>query len=333
MFCYAAVDDMKTSILLKDVTTGYKNRPVTSHIEAYLQAGELTCLIGPNGAGKSTLLKTLSAFIPPLSGEILIDGVSLRQISARELARNIAVVLTRRPSTLNMTVEELVAMGRSPYTSFFGALRDTDREVVDRAMSLVGITRLRQRNVNTLSDGERQKALIAKALAQQTKIIFLDEPTAFLDYPSKVEIMKLLYTIAREEDTTVFMSTHDLELALQIADKIWLLDKEHGLKIGIPEDLAYQGLLGQYFERGGLRFNCSTGLFEIEHDRKGAVRLNGSGQLCHLVGKALRRIGYECATDVDGPTVEIVTAPDVQDIIIFEGKTLATIESLVAKLT
>lgn len=323
---------MKTSIQLRDVTTGYKHRPVTRNIDAYLQAGELTCLIGPNGAGKSTLLKTLSAFIPPLSGEILIGGVNLRQINARELARDIAVVLTRRPSTLNMTVEELVAVGRSPYTSFFGSLRDTDREVVARSMSLVGITDLSLRNVNTLSDGERQKAMIAKALAQQTRIIFLDEPTAFLDYPSKVEIMKLLYNIAREEDTTVFMSTHDLELALQIADKIWLLDKEHGLEIGIPEDLAYRGLLGQYFERGGLHFNRSTGLFEIEHDRKGAVCLTGSGNLRDLVGKALRRIGYDCSSETDGPEVAIVSAPDGSDIIMYEGKTLTTIESLVAKL-
>lgn len=323
---------MNTSIELKDVTTGYKHKPVTHDINAYLQAGELTCLLGPNGAGKSTLLKTLSAFIPPLSGDITIDGVNLRQISAGMLARSIAVVLTQRPSTMNMTVEELVAVGRSPYTSFFGGLRPADKEMVDRSINLVGIDDLRSRNVNTLSDGERQKALIAKALAQQTKIIFLDEPTAFLDYPSKVEIMKLLYTIAREEDKTVFMSTHDLELALQIADKIWLLDKERGLQIGIPEDLAYRGLLGRYFERGGLRFNYSTGLFEIEHDKKGTVRLTGEGYLHDMAGKALRRIGYYSSPDAGGPEVKIVSGPDGEPVIVYEGKALASIESLVTKI-
>lgn len=323
---------MNISIQLNDVTTGYKHKPVTRNINAYLQGGELTCLLGPNGAGKSTLLKTLSAFIPPLSGEIAIGGVNLNQISAGMLARSIAVVLTQRPSTMNMTVEELVAVGRSPYTSFFGGLRTADREVVDRSISLVGIDELRGRNVNTLSDGERQKTLIAKALAQQTKIIFLDEPTAFLDYPSKVEIMKLLYTIAREEDKTVFMSTHDLDLALQIADKIWLLDKERGLHIGIPEDLAYQGLLGEYFERGGLRFNYSTGLFEIEHDRKGALRLIGEGHLHDMVRKALRRIGYAATPDAAGPTVEIAVAPDGKETIILDGVPLASIENLVEKL-
>ncbi len=323
---------MNTSIQLNEVTTGYRHKPVTRDINAYLQAGELTCLLGPNGAGKSTLLKTLSAFIPPLSGDIIIDGVNLRQINAGRLAREIAVVLTQRPSTMNMTVEELVAVGRSPYTSFFGGLRDSDRDVVARAISLVGIDDLRERNVNTLSDGERQKALIAKALAQQTQIIFLDEPTAFLDYPSKVDIMKLLYTIAREENKTVFMSTHDLDLALQMADKIWLLDKEHGLEIGIPEDLAYRGLLGEYFQRGGLRFNYSTGLFEIEHERKGTVRLSGSGRLHDMTRKALRRIGYGAAPDADGPAVEISTAADGNEVMIYEGKALASIESLVTKL-
>lgn len=324
---------MNISIQLSDVTTGYRGKPVTKNINAFLQAGELTCLLGPNGAGKSTLLKTLSAFIPPLSGEIAIDGVNIKRISASMLARNIAVVLTRRPSIMNMTVEELVAIGRSPYTSFFGGLRDGDRDVVDKSIRLVGIDDLRSRNVNTLSDGERQKAFIAKALAQQTQIVFLDEPTAFLDYPSKVDIMKLLYTIAREENKTVFMSTHDLELALQIADKIWLLDKERGLEIGIPEDLAYRGLLGDYFQRGGLKFNYTTGLFEIEHDTKGTVRLVGSGKLHNMVSKALRRIGFNPDPVRGTPSIETLTETEGREIIMCDGQPLATIESLVAKLS
>ena len=323
---------MNISIQLSDVTTGYRGKPVTRDINAYLQAGELTCLLGPNGAGKSTLLKTLSAFIPPLSGEITIEGVNIRKISASTLARSIAVVLTRRPATMNMTVEELVSIGRSPYTSFFGGLHENDREVVDKSIRLVGIDDLRTRNVNTLSDGERQKALIAKALAQQTRIIFLDEPTAFLDYPSKVEIMQLLYTIAREENKTVFMSTHDLELALQIADKIWLLDKERGLNIGIPEDLAYAGLLGDYFQRGGLKFNYTTGLFEIDNEQKGSVCLKGSGRLFNMVKKALKRMGYSTDTSSGGVTIEIIADANGNEHIVYDGETLNSIESLAAKL-
>lgn len=323
---------MNISIQLSDVTTGYRGNPVTRDINAFLQAGELTCLLGPNGAGKSTLLKTLSAFIPPLAGEITIDGVSIRRLNSSMLARNIAVVLTRRPSTMNMTVEELVSMGRSPYTSFFGGLSKSDRKVVDDSIRLVGIDNLRSRNLNTLSDGERQKALIAKALAQQTQIVFLDEPTAFLDYPSKVEIMKLLYSIARRENKTIFMSTHDLELALQIADKIWLLDKERGLEIGIPEDLAYRGLLGDYFQRGGLKFNYSTGLFEIEHESKASVRLSGEGKLHSMVKNALKRNGFYTDDTGLGPRIEIITGEDGEELILCDGIALTSIESLVTIL-
>lgn len=324
---------MNISIQLTDVTTGYRGRPVTKDINAFLQAGELTCLLGPNGAGKSTLLKTLSAFIPPLSGEIMIDGVNIRRLSASKLARSIAVVLTRRPATMNMTVEELVAIGRSPYTSFFGGLSDADRKVVNKAIRLVGIDDLRRRNVNTLSDGERQKALIAKALAQETQIVFLDEPTAFLDYPSKVEIMKLLYAIARQENKTIFMSTHDLELALQIADKIWLLDKTRGLEIGIPEDLAYRGLLGEYFERGGLKFNYSTGLFEIERDATASVKLSGEGKLYLMVDRALKRSGFSTDVEGSGPSVEVVSRPEYGEVILYDGKIITTIEGLLSILS
>lgn len=332
------------SIRLSDVTTGYKGYPVTKDISAYLQAGELTCLLGPNGAGKSTLLKTLCAFISPLSGEILIEGTNIKQLTASKLARNIAVVLTTRPATIHTTVEELVSIGRSPYTSFFGGLRPADNDVVDEAIRLVGIESLRHRYVNTLSDGERQKALIAKALAQQTRIVFLDEPTAFLDYPSKVEIMKLLFDIAHKENKTIFMSTHDLELALQIADKIWLLDKRRGLEIGIPEDLAYRGLLSEYFERGGLKFNYTTGLFEIEQERRGEVRLSGEGKLHRMVKKALKRIGITALTPEEQTSafdlnhkvlteIEIITDSEGKEKIISGGREYTSIEGLLHVLT
>lgn len=215
------------AIILHDVTTGYHSRggniEITRHIEAILRTSELTCLLGPNGAGKSTLLKTLASFIPPLHGGITIADRPLRDYSAGRLARTIGVVLTEKPSLNNMTVRELVGLGRSPYTGFWGKYTREDREIVDRALQLTGITEFAARQIQTLSDGERQKVMIAKSLAQQTPIILLDEPTAFLDYPSKVEIMQLLQRMAHEEGKAVFLSTHDLELALQISDKIWLM--------------------------------------------------------------------------------------------------------------
>ena len=247
--------------------TGYSDRKhttvITSDINASLYSRELTCLLGPNGAGKSTLLKTLTAFLPPVKGEIMIKDRPLNAYSESDLAKVIGVVLTERLNINNMSVDELVGMGRSPYTGFWGRMSAYDRKIVEESISLVGIDSLRGRMVQTLSDGERQKVMIAKALAQETPVIFLDEPTAFLDYPSKVEIMQLLQRLSRDKNKTVFLSTHDLELALQIADKIWLLDKPHGVTIGTPEELALNGAIGLYFQREGLAFDIESRLFRI----------------------------------------------------------------------
>ncbi len=217
------------TIRLTGLSIGYRGKHsvkcVADDISQAIHSGELTCLLGENGAGKSTLLRTLSGFLPPLAGEISILGRPLSSYKERELATVIGVVLTEKSNLQNMTVRELVGMGRSPYTGFWGRLSADDRRKVDDALSLVGIAALSDRMVQTLSDGERQKVMIAKALAQETPIIFLDEPTAFLDYPSKVEILHLLHRLSREMHKTIFLSTHDLELALQIADRLWLMPR------------------------------------------------------------------------------------------------------------
>ena len=157
-------------------------------INAAIRSGELTCLLGANGVGKSTLLRTLAAFQPKLDGEVLIEGQEITTFNDKELSRMIGVVLTEKPDIRNMSVRELVALGRSPYTGFWGTLHDDDWQVVDEAIHAVRIEPLRERMIHTLSDGERQKVMIAKALAQQTPIIYLDEPTAFLDYPSNLPL-------------------------------------------------------------------------------------------------------------------------------------------------
>lgn len=287
--------ERKETIRVRDLVTGYTGKnnavAVTDGVSDSLYSGELTCLLGPNGAGKSTLLKTLSGFLPPLAGEIWIDGKLISDYTPAELAKVIGVVLTEKLSLNNMSVEELVGMGRSPYTGFWGRLTSEDSRIVDEAISLVRIDDLRGRMVHTLSDGERQKVMIAKALAQETPIIFLDEPTAFLDYPSKVEIMQLLQNLSRIKDKTVFLSTHDLELALQIADKIWLIDKKYGVRTGTPEDLALAGELGRYFEREGVVFDLDSGLFRIDNRMEHHILLTGEGARYNLVRKALSRYG------------------------------------------
>ena len=174
------------------------------------------------------------------------------------------MVLTEKPDIRNMTVRELVALGRSPYTGFWGTLHDQDWQVVDAAIDQVRIGSLRERMVHTLSDGERQKVMIAKALAQQTPVIFLDEPTAFLDFPSKVEMMQLLRRLAIEGEKTIFLSTHDFELALQVADRLWLMEKpltqdaDCRLNVGTPQELAQSGALARYVERPGITFDAES---------------------------------------------------------------------------
>lgn len=257
----------RETIILKNLSIGYRVKTgthrVAEGINAAIQQGELTCLLGANGVGKSTLLRTLSAFQPALDGEIMVCNsltthlLPLTSFSDKELSRTIGVVLTEKPDIRNMSVRELVALGRSPYTGFWGTLHNEDWQIVDEAIDAVRIGVLRERMVNTLSDGERQKVMIAKALAQQTPIIFLDEPTAFLDFPSKVEMMQLLRRLAREAQKTIFLSTHDFELALQVADKLWLMETG-GVSIGSPKELAQSGALARYVERPGITFDAQT---------------------------------------------------------------------------
>lgn len=289
----------RETVVVTHLCTGYTGKGgtkvVASDITAALRSGELTCLLGANGAGKSTLLRTLSAFQPALSGEIRIGGRSLGAYAPRELSTLIGVVLTEKTDLHNMRVEELVGMGRSPYTGFWGGLGAADRRIVNEAIGLVRIEGLRGRMVHTLSDGERQKVMIAKVLAQQTPVIFLDEPTAFLDFPSKVEIMLLLRRLARDMEKTVFLSTHDLELALQIADRLWLMEPGGGVRTGTPEDLALDGSLSRFFSGEGIRFDVGSGLFRIDCSGTRTVRLEGAGIRCAMAAKALARIGLRAA--------------------------------------
>lgn len=215
---------------------------IAERLTGELTGGELTCLVGRNGTGKSTFLRTIAGLQAPIGGRVEVtpprpsqgegvgkNSVSIHSLSANERAKMIGVVLTQKPDVQNMTVEEVVGLGRTPYTGFFGTLSKADRAIVAEAMEQVGIRPLAQRNIQMLSDGERQKVMIAKALAQQTPVILLDEPTAFLDYPSKVEMMQMLHQMAKEMDKTIVLSTHDIELAAKIATRFLLLS-EKGLQ-------------------------------------------------------------------------------------------------------
>lgn len=307
----------ETTIRLRDLSIGYPDKHntkrVAEHLNASIHSGELTCLLGTNGVGKSTLLRTLSAFQPPLGGTIDLLDRPLSTYDDRQLATVIGVVLTEKSDIRNMTVEELVGLGRSPYTGFWGTLKEGDRKIVHEAIARVRIEPLTQRMVHTLSDGERQKVMIAKALAQETPIIFLDEPTAFLDFPSKVEVMQLLHNLTHTLQKTVFMSTHDLELALQIADKIWLMDRTNGIAIGTPEDLSLEGKLSSFFSRKGITYDTETGFFRIDTDYRREIHLQGHGSRYAMVRKALQRNGIRADRHVSDDSLHIDTTGSAGD--------------------
>ena len=255
---------METRMLcLEDVAIGYAGekggeRVVASGISESLCRGEMACLIGSNGVGKSTLLRSICGLQPLLAGRVMVDGSDVALLSRRQRAGHVSIVLTSVDRDLSLSAAEVVALGRSPYTDFWGTLSASDRQIVEASMASVGIANLAQRRMSSLSDGERQKVMIAKALAQQTPLILLDEPTAFLDFGSRVEILMLLRRLSRDEGKTILLSSHDLQMCLWLSDKIWLLGDDGRLTAGAPHDLAASGAIGQLVSHEGIAFDADT---------------------------------------------------------------------------
>ncbi|MBO7193621.1 MAG: ABC transporter ATP-binding protein [Bacteroidaceae bacterium] len=253
------------ALAINDATIGYRNgksvTPVVTAINATLCAGEVVALIGMNGAGKSTLLRTLSAFQPPLSGRVEFEKGDIGQLSSSELARCVSVVLTENNFS-TLSVNEVVSLGRTPYTGFLGRLSDDDKAIVAAAMERMGVLHLAEREYATLSDGEKQKSMIAKAIAQQTPLMLLDEPTAFLDFRSKVQLFRTLRTLAADFGKAVVVSTHDIEMALRFADKLWLIDDGH-LYEGSTRELAAEGLLQRVIDGDGMVYDKENNRIEI----------------------------------------------------------------------
>lgn len=260
--------DSLISFRLDNLRTGYRRRGhdniLLRDVSAELHAGCLTCLLGANGSGKTTLLRTMAGRQAPLAGRVLLSERDLKDYTSHELSCRVGVVLTDHVPVAGLKAEELVAMGRMPYTGFWGNLNRRDHAVVDEALRMVGMAGFRNRRLGTLSDGERQKLMIAKALAQQTPTILLDEPVAFLDFPSKVDVLTLLRRLAREEGKSILLSIHDLELALQTADCIWLLDGSGSLQVGTPRDLSQRGSLDVFFSGNCMSFNRQTMQYKLD---------------------------------------------------------------------
>lgn len=244
---------MSNDLSLRNVAIGYSTRhhrcrTVAEGLNATAPSSTLTCIIGRNGAGKSTLLRSIAQLQNILGGNVTLGDNDISSLPSETLARRLSIVLTRRPNADSMTVGELVLLGRAPYTGFWGQPNDNDRLTANRALDMVGIGHMANRRLCSLSDGECQKAMIAKSLAQDTPVILLDEPTAFLDFPGKVELMLLLGRLAHKEGKTILLSTHDLETALQTADRLWLMHRE-GISEGTPRELVANAAIERYIGR------------------------------------------------------------------------------------
>ena len=211
-------------ITLQQLTLGFNSRTLLNNCNATFEQGSLTALVGRNGAGKSTLLRVLAALDTPQAGDVIINNTPISSLNAEQRAQLISFVSTQRVRVSNLKCKDVVAIGRTPYTNWMGSLQEQDKQCVAHALEAVGMTAFADRPIDTLSDGECQRIMIARALAQQTPIILLDEPTAFLDIPNRFEICRLLATLAHTENKTIIFSTHDIDAAMPVCDNVAILD-------------------------------------------------------------------------------------------------------------
>ncbi|MDR1556261.1 MAG: ABC transporter ATP-binding protein [Tannerellaceae bacterium] len=278
------------------------------HEELYLTLfpGETTCLLGLNGAGKSTLLRTLCGFQPPVKGGIRLMGKPLEAYSQAERSLLTGVVLTEKTNAGGITVYELVSLGRHPHTGFFGRLKKHDREVIENSLEAVGMVHKSDSYVSELSDGERQKAMIAKTLAQECPIILLDEPTAFLDITGRIETMILLRKLATEQQKSILLSTHDIDQAIRMGDRLWLLEKGSPMVCGTPEDLILKGVFETFFGKEQMVFEPLSGRLNVKTART-PIGLEGEPLTSHWVGNALIRNGWQAAETGPPPCINCIS--------------------------
>jgi iron complex transport system ATP-binding protein len=295
-------------LVLDSLETGYgsgnRKKLILPSLNASAVRGELIAVIGRNGIGKSTLLRTIAGLQPPLSGDIRINGKSLSTFTRMELARETGYISTESVKVSNMTVFDLVALGRFPHTNWIGTMDDQNHASVMDALRMTSMTGFGERFINEISDGERQKAMIARIIAQDAGIMIMDEPTAFLDTGGRFEILHLLNTLSHEKGKTIIFSTHDLHMAVNQADKIWLISGGRLLE-GAPEDLMISGAFDHLFDASNVRFNPENGSFSFNSSGNGSVYIQGKGAEKIWVEKALKRLGLTAALHKTDPYIII----------------------------
>lgn len=295
---------MQPVLQAQTLSIGYRYRQETvvrQGIDLELLPGHLVCLMGPNGAGKSTLLRTMAGVQPPLAGALLLQGQSIEKVSAQEKAKAISLVLTDVVHSANLRVLEVVQLGRYPHTGWLGTLGAEDKRAVEKALIDTETLQLAERKLYTLSDGQRQKVMIARALAQGGQLLMLDEPTAHLDLVHRIQIMHLLSKVAQEQQKAIIVATHELDLALQTADRLLLmpLQQELPLQEGLPEDLVLNGALEAAFGREPYLFDQQSGRFYQPLPLKTTVALTGPEPARYWTEQALRRSGIGIAAEAE----------------------------------
>jgi iron complex transport system ATP-binding protein len=284
------------SIILDNLLVGYHKSgnkiAVYGPVNAYIGENEMIGIIGRNGIGKSTLLRTLAGLQPPLDGEVKFNGITVNKIGLKQLAKTVSYVSTEQVHGFQIRVNELITLGRFPYSGWLGRLGPDDRQAIAEAVHLTGIEHLLTKSVNELSDGERQKVMIARALAQDTPFIILDEPTAFLDLPARYEILRILNNLTRNNNKTILFSTHDLSIAIDVADKLWLMTGSE-MYVGSPEDLLIKKLFRKLFMNTPAEFDITTMQFHFLREYKRNIIIRGEGRLKALTGKSMERIGFK----------------------------------------
>lgn len=295
---------MKKIIETQNLSIGYnqlgKKTALFPPINVDLNEGDVVALAGPNGAGKTTLFKTLSSTLAPLDGQIFLFGKEIRNYSAAERSKLYSIVLTERPDDMFLKVFDVVALGRYPYLGLWAKLKKNDYQIIEKSLDVSGVLHLIDRPFRCLSDGERQKVMISKALAQDTPLIFMDEPAAFLDYPSKIELMTLMLKLSREQGKTIMFSSHDLDILLRTADKLWIVANNKPLISGVPEDIALNGLIDNYFSRNGMKFDLETAQFTNLQPTKGKIGVLPQDVRLQWVARALTRKGFAVVEPQDG---------------------------------
>ena len=315
--------NLSPTIQLHDLSTGYRShreeKVISQHLDLAIAPGEVVMLMGPNGSGKSTLMHTMAGLLPPLSGEVIISGKPLSSLKMKELARLLSLVLTERIPAGNMSISDIVAVGRYPYTGFRGSLRPEDKAVIHEALRACHLDGMQERLYSTLSDGEKQRVMIARALAQETPLILLDEPTAHLDLPSRLEVTTMLRTLARSLGKSILISTHELDLALGWADTIWLMDREGKVTASAPEDLILDGHIERVFGAPTLSYDRERGEFSIRQSGGKKIYLRGEGLRYIWTSRALQRLGYE-VTPSTGAYPEVALTEGAWELILPSGK-------------